>query len=82
VKVSLKRRGDWLELSVADDGRGFDQSASRRGEGLGLVSMDERARLAGGTMSIDTAAGRGTKVTVWVPVEATADAADDTADRR
>jgi PAS domain S-box-containing protein len=82
VRVTVRRRGAGLELIVVDDGRGFDLAASRRSEGLGLVSMDERARLAGGAMTVDTAAGRGTKVTVWVPVEAALHAADDATDRR
>lgn len=65
--VRLRRIDDSADLTIIDDGRGFD-IASRHGEGLGLVSIDERVRLAGGTVSIVTEANKGTRVHVQVPV--------------
>ncbi len=58
--------------SVEDDGKGFDLAAVTRNSGkterFGLSGMRERAKLLGGTLDIDTAPGRGTKVSVRIPV--------------
>lgn len=58
-------RGDFC-LSVQDDGAGFDSDARRDAAGasgsLGLISMEERARLAGGELELRTAPGAGTVV--------------------
>ena len=51
AEVRLFRTADSDELTIADDGRGFDVAETRRnGKGLGLVSINERVRLAGGTL--------------------------------
>ena len=66
--VRLLHTGDQAELTIADDGRGFDVAGPpRRGRGLGLVSITERVRLAGGTVSITAEAGKGTCVRVRIP---------------
>ncbi|HEX6509313.1 MAG TPA: PAS domain S-box protein [Chloroflexota bacterium] len=58
-------------LTIADNGKGFDRDAvsgpTKRG-GLGLYGMQERADLLGATLDIDTMPGRGTRVTVSVPL--------------
>jgi two-component system, chemotaxis family, CheB/CheR fusion protein len=69
VKVILSGDGDRLQLKVMDFGVGFDQEADRKGHGLGMISMHERARLAGGTFSVQSALGQGTTVTVEVPLK-------------
>jgi signal transduction histidine kinase len=52
-------------LVVRDDGVGFDPSSPRlRGRHLGLTSMEERAKAIGGDLTIESAPGRGTTVTV------------------
>jgi tetratricopeptide (TPR) repeat protein len=56
-----------VRLTLADDGAGFDPLAARREGGLGLVSMEERARLLGGRCRIVSAPGSGTTVEVTVP---------------
>ncbi|MEW6511185.1 MAG: PAS domain S-box protein [Bacteroidota bacterium] len=72
--VRLGRTGSALQLVVADDGAGFDPESATarrgRGEGLGLISMRERAELLGGECTIDSAPGRGTTVLVSIPLEA------------
>jgi signal transduction histidine kinase len=69
VTVSLARARDVLHLSIADDGRGFDLAGMRaRGAGLGLTSMDERVRLLGGQVVIETRPGGGTRVLVELRV--------------
>jgi two-component system sensor histidine kinase UhpB len=65
--------GERLLLAVRDDGIGFDvQAAQRRaalGASLGVVSMGERAALAGGTLRIESAPGAGTVVLACFPAE-------------
>ena len=59
AEVVLVRTPDGAELTVSDDGKGFDIQVRTTGTGLGLVSITERARLAGGTVSIVTALNEG-----------------------
>jgi len=65
--VTLLNDDEALELHIADDGRGFDEAAARRRGGLGLTSIDERVRLVGGTVHVDTSPGRGTRISVRIP---------------
>lgn len=62
--VRLFTAGGRLALSVRDDGAGFDLDAARRrgsaGASLGLVGMEERAALAGGSLELRSAPGQGT----------------------
>jgi signal transduction histidine kinase len=67
--VSLSRTADRLTLTVTDDGSGFDVAASRARGGLGLVSVEERARLARGCVRIRSEPGRGTTIEVDVPFD-------------
>jgi two-component system sensor histidine kinase UhpB len=69
VEAALTRGAAGLELMIRDDGRGFDPAAARRHGGLGLVSMDERARLVRGTVEIASRLGQGTELRVHVPFE-------------
>jgi signal transduction histidine kinase len=55
-------------LEVRDYGVGFDVSASRMRAGIGLISMEERARLVGGNLTVQSAPQRGTTVHLSVPV--------------
>ena len=67
--VTLVQADDQAEISIADDGRGFDTSEStRRDRGLGLVSISERARIIGGTVSIVSGPNQGTRVQAKIPV--------------
>jgi signal transduction histidine kinase len=56
-----------VELSVADDGQGFDPQAERERASLGLASMHERVALLGGRLEIHSQRGEGTRVTAWAP---------------
>lgn len=67
AEVRLLRRGDLAELTIADDGRGFDIVEAGTATGLGLVSINERVRLAGGTSAIVTEVMKGTSLRVQVP---------------
>jgi two-component system, NarL family, sensor kinase len=57
-----------LRLVVADAGRGFRVRAARS-RGFGLAGMEERARAVGGRATIRSAPGRGTTITVTMPLE-------------
>ena len=71
VAVQLTRTEEGIQLSIADDGKGFDLASIRsRAAGLGLVSMDERVRLLRGTVDIETQPGAGTIVMVRIPTSA------------
>lgn len=69
VRVRLTREGGHLELTVADDGRGFDPSLSQGRHHVGLASMRERARSVDGQLTLATSPGQGTRVTVRVPLK-------------
>jgi signal transduction histidine kinase len=68
VSVHIRMDGDHVELDVVDDGCGFDAVATDVRRGMGLDSMRARARQIGGTLTVDSAPGRGTTVRVRVPV--------------
>jgi len=58
-----------IRLRVQDQGVGFDPSEVRARQSLGLISMGERLRQVGGTLLIDSAVGRGTRVEACVPLQ-------------
>jgi signal transduction histidine kinase len=69
LTVSLTRSGDDLEMTVTDNGRGFDLDAvNRDGSGVGVISMEERARAIGGTLHIVSGAQRGTIIRIKAPI--------------
>jgi PAS domain S-box-containing protein len=67
VKVSLKLTERNLELTLRDDGRGFD--VSLESEGHGLASMKDRVKGLGGTLKIVSEIGQGTTTSLKIPFE-------------
>jgi two-component system CheB/CheR fusion protein len=67
VKVMLDTVGRDLRLTVRDSGEGFDPNEIQE-RGLGLISMQERARPVGGELTIESELGEGTTVKVVVPL--------------
>jgi two-component system CheB/CheR fusion protein len=68
--ITLIGTADKLTLSVKDTGSGFEiENGGRRG--LGLIGMEERTRLAGGIFAIQSKVGKGTEITVEVPLAET-----------
>jgi signal transduction histidine kinase len=65
--VSITRSGRSLDLTVVDDGRGFDVAHARQNGGLGLLSIEERARLVGGELTVDSYLQQGTIVHASIP---------------
>lgn len=71
VRISITRTARSLDLSVSDSGIGVSSTALETRMGLGLVSMQERARLLNGSLRIDSRTEgprRGTTVTLSVPL--------------
>jgi PAS domain S-box-containing protein len=76
VKVVLRHTRTMNELSILDDGKGFDVARARKSrKGLGLVSINERVRLAGGTLKVIAERNKGTQVVVVLPSRRTDDEA-------
>ncbi|HMO46159.1 MAG TPA: ATP-binding protein [Rubrivivax sp.] len=67
IEVRLRRERGGTELSVADDGSGFEVQGERERASLGLASMRERVALLGGRLRIRSRRGQGTRVAAWVP---------------
>ena len=67
IRISLISDGGQLELSVEDNGEGFKAQGIHRG--LGLNSMRERVELSGGSFTLETAEGQGTKIIARWPRE-------------
>jgi signal transduction histidine kinase len=57
---------DRVSLVIEDDGRGFDTSKKREGR-YGLIGMNERAKLMGGSLNVQSSPGAGTHLEVTVP---------------
>lgn len=74
VTITLGLRATEASLDVADDGAGFDADDFSRpgydGRGLGLLGMRERVEILGGTCTIESSEGLGTRIRVRVPVRA------------
>ena len=68
ARLVLKRNGTEVELAVEDDGAGFDPSGVS-GTKLGLIAMRQRAERLGGRMDVHSREGRGTRLTVTLPIE-------------
>ncbi len=75
VSVILEKRGNRVLIIVEDDGVGFDAEAlmqtPARNRGFGLLGMQERVALVGGSLNIESTPGVGTTVLVHIPVSAT-----------
>jgi len=76
VRVQLEAEGEWLALTVADNGVGFDAPDSERAAAhlgaLGLQGMYERASLLGGVLQLTSQPDSGTTVSLCVPLSVVA----------
>ncbi|MEH7417850.1 PAS domain S-box protein [Neobacillus drentensis] len=64
--VTLREMDEVIRVMVEDKGKGFDRA--KQTLGVGLFSMDERARSVGGNLSVFTSPGKGTKVILDIPL--------------
>ncbi|MCX7144346.1 MAG: PAS domain-containing sensor histidine kinase, partial [Proteobacteria bacterium] len=79
VQVDIEQDDDFIEVTVRDDGVGFDADAAMEkataGGSLGLLSMEERLVLLGGSFSIASEAGAGARIRGRIPLGSAAPAA-------
>src|SRR4051794_6203263 len=71
VRVAVRQLPDVLMAEVEDNGRGFQmnpQGMPSRVRGLGLLGIRERVAVAGGSLTVDSAPGRGTKISLRIPL--------------
>jgi PAS domain S-box-containing protein len=73
ISVVIKKAKDRVSFRVEDDGKGFDVVKVARREpmekGLGLATMEERARMLGGALDLWSQEGKGTRMTFDIPME-------------
>jgi PAS domain S-box-containing protein len=69
VTISVCIDGDSLKLRVKDNGRGIDESESRRSDSFGLIGMRERTWALGGGFDLISELGEGTTLIITVPLE-------------
>jgi PAS domain S-box-containing protein len=68
ASVVLEKRDNLIVLIIEDDGKGFNPQAKKNlSNGLGLIGMEERSALVGGTFEIESAPKQGTTIFVRVP---------------
>ena len=67
MEISLRRRGEAVQLLVQDNGVGFDPRAKRQ-TSYGLTNMEERVNELGGSLQIASAPGKGTRVDIRIPL--------------
>jgi signal transduction histidine kinase len=70
VEIAFERLNSGCEMSVSDNGTGFDASPDTQAtskSGLGMITMRERAQAVGGRFEVRSARDRGTQVTVRIP---------------
>lgn len=72
IRLEIHVREGWLEVAVADDGRGFDVDQARS-EGRGLANLEERMKIVRGRAEIRSQAGQGTQVTLAMALAAITD---------
>jgi len=73
VSIDIHREGDEVLFSIEDDGVGFNERVTSAGNpeerGLGLATMRGRTQMVGGVLQIWTEEGKGTRITLRIPVE-------------
>ena len=69
VELDIGIRDGVFEITIRDDGVGFDGDAPDMRFGFGLMSMQERALFVGGTLEISSSPDAGTRVTLSIPVD-------------
>ena len=69
VKIRVSFKPDEIDVSISDDGRGFDPGEVMIKKTFGLLGMRERALTLGGDLMILSRPGRGTTIAVKVPLK-------------
>ncbi len=74
ITVNVYKQEDVILVNISDNGVGFDtteaeKKAMERGGHLGMINLRERAEMVGGTLRMESASGKGTSITVVVPIK-------------
>ncbi len=73
IRVRVALQGNMVIAQVADNGKGFDveamQSRYSKGSSFGMINMNDRAEHIGGTLDLKSAPGKGTTITVKIPIQ-------------
>ena len=74
ITINVYKQEDVVLVNISDNGVGFDTSeaekkAMDRGGHLGMINLRERAEMVGGTLRMESASGKGTSITVVVPIK-------------
>jgi signal transduction histidine kinase len=73
VSFTVKKNQSSVSFTIEDDGKGFDVSKIKAGnspqKGLGLDTMEERARMLGASLDISSKMGEGTRIALKIPIE-------------
>ncbi len=72
VEVRLQTTGNWLEVTVGDDGRGFDAAevaSDATKQGMGLINMRERAEILNARLSVESRPGNGCHIRLSIPLK-------------
>jgi NarL family two-component system sensor histidine kinase YdfH len=69
VQLSLVEEDGWLQIQIHDDGRGFAPQSDTAAGHYGLLGLRERARLAKGQLTVQSAPGKGSTLTMRLPVQ-------------
>jgi signal transduction histidine kinase len=64
--ITMQEMNNQLCIEIYDEGAGF--ATTSRGNGVGLFSMEERARAVGGSLDIESSPGHGTRISLIVPL--------------
>jgi signal transduction histidine kinase len=75
VDIELRNSGGAVRMEICDNGRGFDRAQQGWRAGLGLASMEERVRLLGGRLAVESTVGRGTRILVELQSDAQTESA-------
>ncbi|GAB4478169.1 MAG: hypothetical protein Kow0088_17800 [Anaerolineales bacterium] len=68
INLTLKFQENCLEMELCDNGVGFNDTIASHSEGFGIICMRERARLMGGNLSYASEKGKGTRISLSVPL--------------
>lgn len=74
ITVNVYKQEDVVLVNISDNGVGFntteaEKKAMERGGHLGMINLRERAEMVGGTLRMESASGKGTSITVVVPIK-------------
>lgn len=77
VRVELNAERDWISMTIGDNGIGLQDGGRHKPSSFGLVGIEERIKIIGGSFSVTSSPGAGTTVHVSVPAQADAPMADE-----